>query len=760
MILGAVARGLVRSRWVVLAIWLVIGTVSLNRAPQTPERLALRGGSDTPSEARLADQLLAEGFTRPFGEFFAVTLEGPSSFRAGPARDALDSLTATARRLPYVQTLVSWFTQHDSLFLSRDERTTFFLVSLAARGDSVGGLVRPLRAELERALSRVPNRPGYRMRVTGRSALDLDVRTVSAEDARRLELRLLPVTLVILVLAFGALVAALIPLAIGVLTGAVALTLIGIVAQTMPMSIFLLNLTTMVGLGVGIDYSLLMVTRFREELNRGLRRREAAERTLLTAGVAVFTSGLTVVVGFGALLLTPLVETRSVGVGGLIVVGVAVLLCVTLLPALLATVGRAIDRPRWLARRLAWYHAPQVWEKWARSLARHPYRAVAVGGVLVAVLSAPLARIKIGLPARHWWPAETEAGAGVETLARMGVSGYITPIRVLVRTPEGRSATEAVTLRGLRALSDTLRHDPRVLDVRSLVDLQPNTSILAYSLLYADLDSARVRHGDFLDAYLSRDGRATLVDVILRDTTSLTSAMDVVRWIRGLAADSAIRQLRTAEVRVGGYVAASVDSQDELLDQFPLLILLVLAATAVMLAVAYRSVLVPLKAVVMNSLSVAATFGLIVLVFQEGFGATLLRLDGATEAIFVVIPVLVFAVVFGLSMDYEVFLLSRIKEAYDRTGRNTEATMEGLSATASVITSAALIMISVFGAFAFARVLVMQFLGFGLAVAVLLDATLIRMVLVPAFMQLMGRWNWWPGGRRRVRPAPGDAGPA
>ena len=166
-----------------------------------------------------------------------------------------------------------------------------------------------------------------------------------------------------------------------------------------------------------------------------------------------------------------------------------------------------------------------------------------------------------------------------------------------------------------------------------------------------------------------------------------------------------------------------------------------------MLAIAFRSVLVPIKAIIMNTLSVSATFGLIVLVFQHGVGSRLFGLDGPTQAIFVVVPVLVFAVVFGLSMDYEVFLLSRIKEAYDRTGRNAEATMEGLSATASVITSAALIMILVFGVFAFARVLAMQLLGFGLAVAVLLDATVIRMVLVPAFMQAMGQWNWWPGGR-------------
>lgn len=749
MILSNIARGLVRWRWLVIATWAVIGAFALIQAPRTPDRLDLRGGTVQLTEAREADRMLSTRFDRPFGEFFAVTIEAPSSFATGSARAALDSLTARSARLPYVRGVVSYLTQGDSLFLARDQRTTFFLVSLTVTGDSASRLVRPFRQEVQRTLAMLPNGPSYRAHVTGRSALDLDVKTVSAQDGSRFELRLLPATLVILVLAFGALVAALLPLAIGVLAIAVSLTGIGVIAGYMPMSVFVLNLTTMIGLGVGIDYSLLMVTRFREELARGYRRREAAERTLTTAGVAVFNSGLTVVVGFGALLITPMVETRSVGVAGLIVVGVAVLLCVTLLPALLATLGRSIDHPKWLARRLTWYHSPQVWEKWARSLARHPIRALAVGGALVALLTLPVMWIRIGLPARDWWPHQTEAGAGMETLSRMGVSGYITPVRILVEVPAGKTATQAVTLRGLRALSDSMRADPRVLDVRSLVDLQPGTSILGYSLLYSDLDSARTQHRDFLDAYLSRDGRATLVDVVLRDTTSLTSAMGLVERARALVASGHIKQLRDGRALVGGYVAGSVDLQTAMLNRFPLVIALVLGATAVMLAIAFRSVLVPLKAVLMNSLSVSATFGLIVLVFQFGWGGRFLHLTGPTEAIFVLVPVLVFAVVFGLSMDYEVFLLSRIKEAFDRTGRNTEATMEGLSATASVISSAALIMICVFGAFAFARVIVMQFLGFGLALAVLLDATLIRMVLVPAFMHLMGRWNWWPGGRRQ-----------
>jgi RND superfamily putative drug exporter len=280
--------------------------------------------------------------------------------------------------------------------------------------------------------------------------------------------------------------------------------------------------------------------------------------------------------------------------------------------------------------------------------------------------------------------------------------------------------------------------------------VKTGASLLEYSVLYSDLAAAREDLGDFLDAYLGADQRIALVDVFPADTTTLTTSMQLVRDIRAIGQEP-IRGLKGTTIIVGGYTAAATDFQDDLLRVFPLLIGVVLGVTALMLAIAFRSVLVPIKAIVMNSLSVSATFGLSVLVFQYGWGAGLLGLDGPTSAIYVVVPVMVFAIVFGLSMDYEVFLLSRIKEAYDRTGRNKEATMEGLSATASVITSAALVMIFVFGAFAFARVLMVQFLGFGLAVAVLLDATIIRMVLVPAFMHLAGRWNWWPGASRAKR---------
>ena len=462
---------------------------------------------------------------------------------------------------------------------------------------------------------------------------------------------------------------------------------------------------------------------------------------------AVVTSGLTVVVGFASLLVAPVMETRSVAIGGVIVVAVAVLLSVTLLPGVLAILGRNIDAPRGLARRLAWYHAPTGWERWARRLGANPWTALLIGLTIAAVVIWPLGGIRIGLPRAGWFPEGTESTAGVEVLDRMGTAGVLQPVTVVVRAAEGDKVVGTRYLRGLRRLADSIAADPRVADVRSAVTLEPGTSLLQYSLLYSDLARARARYPDLLATFLSRDARTTRLTAVLHDTTSITGSMDVVRRVRRLR-DGGIAGLERAEVLLAGFQASSVDLQDALLRRFPVLVALVLVITAIAMFVAFQSVLVPVKAVVMNCLSVAGAFGLIVLVFQHGHGGSLFGVDGPTEAIYVVVPVLVFAVVFGLSMDYEVFLLARIKEAFDRSGRNSQATMEGLSTTASVITSAALIMMIVFGVFSLSRVLAVKLFGFGLAAAVLLDATLVRMVLVPAFMHIAGRWNWWPGVRR------------
>ena len=743
------ARRIVRFRLLVIGLWLVIGVVAIPRAARAPHALRVAGHALKDSDSERASRLIQEAFAQPLSDFYVVTLTGPIPIDSAAHRALLDSLTRKAGAMPYVHQIYSYLTSRDSNLVSPDRRTSFFIAALQPSGDtSTTDLVPQFRQLMDSTAARISWAAPYDIHVTGAPALDYDVRTVSKDDARRGEEKALPFTAAVLVLAFGALVAAVLPLVMGLFAIVCSLALVHAVAQVYPMSVFVLTIVSMVGLAVGIDYSLLIVTRFREEMNRGRSPQDAAERTIETAGRAVVTSGLTVMVGFASLLITPINETRSVGIGGLIVVAAAVLLSVTLLPAVLSLMGRAIDMPHWVARRLAWYHAPTGWERWARWLAHHPWRALVIGGVIISAISWPLADMKIGLPREGWFPKSTESAAGVEALERVGARGALLPVRVVLRAPDGERIVGTHYLRGLKRLSDSIQVDPRVAQVRSVVDIAPGMSAFRYAILYSDLPAARRRAPDFYGSYLSDDAGVALMDVLLADTTSLGSSMDVVRRIRQLVAGG-LPGLGQVDVVVGGFAASSVDLQDKLMRLFPFLIALVLVTTFLMLAFAFRSILVPLKAVLMNCLSVIGTFGLTVLVFQHGVGARFLRLDGPTEAVHVVIPVLVFAVVFGLSMDYGVFLLSRIKEAYDRSGRNDQATMEGLTATASVITSAAAIMIIVFGAFAFSRVLAAQFLGFGLAVAVLLDATLIRMVLLPSLMHIAGRWNWWPGDRGR-----------
>src|SRR5213592_1840271 len=740
------AGPLVRWRGWVIAAWAALALLFAPRASRVQQVLALRGGGNEATEAARATDLLKQAFPSAFADYVAIVVHGPVRWTNQRFERVLDTLKAVAERQSYVSQIISVRSIGESSFVSPDRRTTFLIAALTPEftSDISKSIVPDLRAAIRDAMGRVPGADGFDVMVTGFPALDHDVRTISAEDSERGEQRVLPLTLVVLIVAFGALVAAMVPIVVGVLAITIELGLVTIAAKYLPMSVFVLNITTMVGLGVGIDYSLLVVTRFREELNRGLSPVDAAVRTIETAGSAVITSGITVVVGFAALLTTPLSDTRSVGVGGLFVVGVAVLLATTFLPAVLAILGRNIDRPKWLARPLAKFHAPTGWERWARWLGHRPWRAVAFGGVAIALLSFPLTQIRLGLPATNWFPPQSESGQGLAALRDMGASGVIQPIRVVVQLPEGEAALAARRLPGLKALTDSIRKDPRVREVRGIV--KQGMSTLQLVVYYSDPVAVRAKNPKFFDAYLSADNRVTLLDVIPADTVSLTGLMDVVRRVRALVARE-VRGLAGAEILVGGFAASNVDTQQELMRRFPETVALVLGITAIMLFVAFRSLLVPIKAVLLNLLSVGGAFGLTVLVFQHGYGGRLFGLEGPTQAIWAVVPVLVFAIVFGLSMDYEVFLLTRVKEVFDKTGRNDHATMEGLSATASTITSAALIMILVFGTFAFTRVLAVQLIGFGLAAAVLLDATLIRMVLVPAIMHIAGRWNWWPGVR-------------
>lgn len=742
------ANFIIKWRWPIVAVWIVLGSLFIPLAREVHQRLQVGGANQAGSKSTLAEDMIHDKFSTAFAAFSVVVIRHDSlTTDSSRYSTFIDSLTGSLKRLPFVLQTVNYRSGSNVAELrSPDRHITMIVVGLQQLHDndptSYTPRLRQLLADMAAGAG-----AGFETHLTGGPAFDFDTRTVTAEDSSRLERAVIPLSLLLLIVAFGTLVGAAMPIAIGFIAIEITLGIIATIAQYTPMSIFVLNITTMVGLGVGIDYSLLIVTRFREELASGLTPHEAAIATVKTASQAVITSGMTVMVGLAALLVVPLHETRSVGTGGLIVVGVSILLSISFLPSALAIIGHRVEWPRALVRLTGRIRSETGWMRYAASLGRHPVRAILISGSILAVFIAPNVNLHIGLPVSGWFPKDTDAGRGLQVLTAMSAGGSLQPIRVLVHSTDGTALLDPGRLRGLKSVSNAILADPRVRQVRSMVDLRPGIPLYEYAQLYADTAKAHARMPDAFRTYQSRDGTAELYDVILGDTVSLDGSLDVVRHLRAIDVTK-FPTLQRAELLVGGFAASSLDFRDTLLERFPLLVGLVLGITGIMLGLVFKSVLVPIKAVLMNCFSVAAAFGMTVVVFQWGIGGRLIGLEGPTGAIWVLGPVLVFAIVFGLSMDYEVFLLARIKEEFDASHDNDSATIAGLAATGATITNAALIMILVFGAFAFARVLAVQVIGFGLAVAVLLDATVIRMVMVPAVMHLAGRFNWWPGYRR------------
>jgi RND superfamily putative drug exporter len=563
----------------------------------------------------------------------------------------------------------------------------------------------------------------------------------NAVDTGEAEGRVVPLTLLVLVVAFGALVAAGLPLVMGVLATVVSMGVIYWMTMAMELSNLAQNTIAMIGLAAGIDYSLFVVNRFREARRQAADVGAAIVETMATAGQATAYSGLTVVIGMLGLLITPLLETRSVGIAGMLVVIVSVLLAVTFLPALLVVLNRLLDSPVWLSRLLARERRSEGWLRLANGVMRRPIPVALISVAILAALSWPGLKTHFGFPVGRWLPESMECVRGLDMLTAMDQGGIILPVNVVVRSKDGSPLLGPTTVEPLYLFSQRIRQDKRVVDILGPVDLGGNLQAMDYLMLYQQPEQAFVRFPAIKQFMVSNDRSAIVMQVIMPPNFELDDAkalaQDIPTWL----------DFPQAEVLVGGQAAYYVDFDGALIKALPRAVAIVLIATFVVLAFAYRSLLIPLKAVAMNTLSVTAGYGAMVLVFQEGYGAKLLGLNAATQAVPTITPVLLFCIVFGLSMDYEVFLLSRIKEVYDETGDNTQATAEGVAATAGIITSAALIMVAVFGGFALARVAVVKMLGFGLAVSVLVDATIIRVLLVPALMRLAGDRNWWPGSK-------------
>ncbi|MGI8533812.1 MAG: MMPL family transporter [Candidatus Limnocylindrales bacterium] len=748
-IFGRLGRRCARHRWWVVTAWAVLALAALPLAPQVAGALRPGGFSlDDLEAARARHSLEAEIGLPPSALVIVVRSEADA--RAGDA--AFESAVATALAgvpsADHVTGVLSHRLAPEQV--SADGRTVYHIVALDLPPDASPDAVGPIEAA-------IVDVPGIRTAIAGGPAFYGDIQAVSERDLQRSEFISLPLAALALLLVFGSVVAAGVPIVAGGIAVLVALAAIFLVASVTPMSIFVLNLATLLGFGLGVDYALLLSSRFREELAaRGGGRsadgrtdrasvEDAIAMTVATAGRAAFFSGITVLLGLVGLMLFDFMVLRSVGIAGAIVVAFAVAGAVTLLPAVLAICGPRIDA---LAIRRPGRRQPSAsgeggWARLARWVMERPVRVFVPTLGLLVVLGLPFLHVRFNAPDATILPADVPSRQAYDLIVEEFQEGAFAPLLLAVRTTG--PVTEADNIGLLYDYTRELAADPRVARVESIVDIDSRLDRQQYQLILGS-------PGGPGDRYIA--------DRLVRTTRGDLTAVTVVTWYgpnrpeaRALVEemrdpDSALAPPAGISVQVGGGAAEVKDVVDRIAADFPRSALFILGSTYVVLFALLRSVVLPLKALVMNGLSILASFGALVWIFQDGNLSALLGFQplGFVET---TLPVILFCVLFGLSMDYEVFLLSRMKEAHDVSGDNREAVARGLERSGRIVTSAALIVVVVAGSFAFAEIVLIKAVGLGVAIAVALDATVVRALLVPSTMRLLGEWNWWLPARLR-----------
>jgi len=618
--------------------------------------------------------------------------------------------------------------------ISRDGRRALAVVELKGEAAAFSSLeFSVLPPDVYPSLRAKVKTETLEMLPVGNIPLNHDFTEVTRTDLQRAELVILPLVVILLLLVFGSAVAALLPLLVGALSmaGAIGGTLL--MARYTSVSVYAPNIVTMIGLGVAIDYSLFIVSRFREEI-RGHPGPEALARTMATAGRAILFSGLTVAIGLLGMVFLGLGNIGSIGWAGTVVVSLAVLYALTLLPALLAVIG-----PRVNSLRLPFIHPERsrkgrgLWHRVAVVVMTHPWPVFLSVSALLLVLGLPFLHLRVGSGDVNALPPEAVSRRGDEALREHFPGGDSNRVLVVVRYPAGSPLT-AERIGGLYDLSRWLAKRPNVVRVESLVDLDPRVTREQYQQLATAPPEMRPPGVQQL-LRQTVGGRLALLVVATPLKPSSAEARALVEEIR--ASHPAIG----GEVLVTGQTAFDLDIISLVTRHAPLTVGLVMLATYVVLFLLLGSVLLPLKAVIMNLLSISASYGALVWIFQEGHLSGWLNFTPGP--IQTATPLIMFCFVFGLSMDYEVLLLSRVREEYERGGNTAHAVAEALESTGRLITGAAAIMAAVFFGFATARSVIIQAVGIGIGLAVVIDATIVRALLVPATMRLMGRWNWW-----------------
>jgi putative drug exporter of the RND superfamily len=718
-----------------LVVWLLLGLAALPMALKVNDELEAQARLKGSESARVEVTLRAR-FESPFARIALLRVAGAPSPRSPSGKGLLMRVTDALKATPGVKGVISYLDREDTLFVGRDE-SAILIVGLDVdepSGDAMMAGLRKTTDGLHAALA--PDYPGVTFGWTGESAVNADLRRLSARETRMAEVRVLPITLVLLVVAFRSLVCALLPVLCGGLTILIALGIIAAVNRFWPASLVVVSIASMVGLGLSIDYALLIVSRYRDALRAGLERQAALAEAAEHGGRTVLVSGSAVAIGFAALLLVPVSEVRSIGMGGLVVTTVAVLVASTFLPVALAWLGPWIDV---VPLRLWRWKTRFNWRGWAQWVSRHPVAILVGGGLPLVLLAAQAVHLSTHLPRGRWLPETADSVRVLHEIDSVAPGNFGQIVHAIVDLPPGTTIDREA---GWRAVAKLVRHfarDPRIQHVWSITTV--NVVPLGGPELLKKIPESVKKN------FISADEQSVLIEILPRQHLTATDAAAMVREFRA-ANLTAITGLAGMRLELGGVPAFNVDYENAIKNSLGLVVLLVIGATLLVLSIAFRSALIPLKAVTLNLLSVIAAFGAVTLVFQDGYGSRLFGLPRPLDGGFPIVPVLVFCIVFGLSMDYEVFIVARIADGRRAGLSDREALIEGIANTGRVITFAAAIMMTVFGGFMFGQFVLVKILGFALGFAVLVDASLIRLWVGPALIQLAGRWNWWPGRQR------------
>lgn len=739
-----------RYRWLVLALWAVV--LVLGGALLQPRANAVvKGGtSATPrSDSDRASTLLTRAFHFSNANTLIVVLHSTTHRTGDPWFDRLiRRADAALGGLPQVGGIATYLTDPRAGLASADRHTALMRLSIRGNAEDASTVVPVVRRRLA-GLAGVP-------RVTGYAALIHDTLATSEKDLRRSELFTIPIVLILLLLVFRTVVAAVIPLVLGACSIVLTLSAIAIIGSFLETSVFALNIASMIGLGLGIDFSLIVVARYREELRAGYAPQEAMARTMATAGRSITYSGITVILAMAIMtfVMRDLVIIRSISLAVILVAIVALAAALTMLPAILVLLGRRIELlrvvPRWQART----SGPAFWYRVSHAIMRRPWAWLLGSLLLLALAASPVRAITLGIASPEDLPRDTESAVAARLIGQSFGPGTVNPIQIVVSAPRATFWTGR-TLGGIATLTNLVGSDPRVASVQSLTTLATASGIPRSAL-------ARPTPGLFTTRpALAREASAL---VTLQGSTTTTVITVISRYgefdarhealVQQLRAGMipAIPDLRGTTVVVGGGAADFLDYRDAIYSRFAVVVIGVGLLIFIILMMFFQSVALPIKAILLNLVSIVATYGLLVLVFQNGVGTRLLGFT-ATGRIDATVPAVLYVILLALSTDYEVFMLSRVREQYARTQDNRESVAIGLTQTAGVITAAGLILVGTFGSFVSADVLIMKEVGLGLAIGIFIDSTIVRVVMVPAAMQLMGDANWWmPTWLKRIVP--------